>query len=49
MHVWLAGCLAGLEDISSIMLEGTPALKGGTRVPKHVQNLVLGNLLVLAR
>ena len=27
----------------------TPALKGGTRVPKHVQNFVLWNLLVLAR
>ena len=27
----------------------TPALKGGTRVPKHVQNSILGNLLVLAR
>ena len=27
----------------------TPALKGGTRVPKYVQNSVLGNILVLAR
>ena len=27
----------------------TPTLKGGTRVPKHVKNSVLGNLLVLAR
>ena len=27
----------------------TSALKGGTRVPKYVQNSVFGNLLVLAR
>ena len=27
----------------------TPALKGGIRVTKHIQNFVFGNLLVLAR
>ena len=42
----------GIKNINLIFLYQhlhTPALKGGTQAQKHVQNSVLGILLVLGR
>ena len=53
-HSYMAVCV-GRSAWGCLLIWGrednmyTPALKGGTRLPKHVQNFVLGNPLVLAR